>query len=98
MNFAPPFLELLFLASIGISIHSVMKLMDIRKKKQEFDAVMFFSGIVVSFLISVLLIYTRESFSEIYPMKPITAGITGYASQSIFKNVMDMVQKNKTNE
>lgn len=93
MNFMPPFFELLLIASIGIAIHFITRLIEARNKKENIDWVLQGLGMVLSLLISFMLIYTRDSIKDIFPITPFIAGITGYSAQSIFAKLVTMKTK-----
>lgn len=90
----PPFFELLLLSLVGIAIHLVTRLIEARRKKEKLDLTLQILGVILSFLISFLLIYTRDSIADIFPITPIIAGVTGYSAQSMFHKLVTIKTKN----
>jgi len=78
---------------VGIAIHLVTRLIESRRKGEKVDFMLQILGVILSFLISFLLIYTRESIKDIFPITPIIAGVTGYSAQSIFAKLVTIKSK-----
>ena len=93
------FFEFFGLAFLGVLIHFLSKVKEAYEKGEPIKWIPTIISLLISLIIIFVMVYSRSSFVDIYPLTYLTSAILGYSSQSIFLKIAKMkIPKNNEND
>jgi predicted membrane channel-forming protein YqfA (hemolysin III family) len=84
------FLELYGMFLCGNILHFLKKWREAYQSKAKFDWVFNIVSFIMSTIIGVIFVYSRDSFKDIYPVTLFTSAALGYSAQSMFLGLIGM--------
>jgi hypothetical protein len=93
------FFEFFWLAFLGVLIHFLSMIKESYEKNEQIKWIPIIISLMISLIIIFVMVYSRSSFTDIYPLTYLTSVRLGYSSQSIFLKIAKMkMPKNNENE
>lgn len=96
--FSIEFYEFFLLAFLGVLIHFLTMAKEAYERNENIKWIPSIISFIISLIIIFVMVYSRESFVDIYPLTHLTAVILGYSSQSIFLKLAKMKMPKNTKE
>ena len=78
------------LALSGMAIHILTTVKEAYERGENIKWIPFTISCIISLIINFVMVFSRESFMDIYPLTYLTSVILGYSSQSIFLKIAKM--------
>ncbi len=81
------FFTFFILAFLGMLIHVLTMVKEAYERGENIKWIPFTISCIISLIIIFVMVFSRESFTDIYPLTYLTSVILGYSSQSIFLKI-----------
>lgn len=87
------------LAFLGMLIHFLTMIKEAYERSESIKWIPTIISLIISLIIIFVMVFSRSSFVDIYPLTYLTSVILGYSSQSIFLKIAKMkMPKNNEND